>query len=254
MTVPELYAAVLEMFGVGNGATPSTAARDRALIDINAGIQQMQLAGEEFYGREEATVSLVTGQAAYDLPKTVQTVLEPVYLALDGTPLRKLDSRGQMQVYAQVFQGSLTPTIANGKPAAYFIEPLRDTHVDDGKEDSVKVRIHVLPQPSVTYNDTNLVLNVVKEPVLLTVADLADPEKRVPVPHKYVESILLPLVRWNATSSYLFTQKDMLDRYQAEYERALNLLGVADPRKDKPEDSNTNALRQRDVASDRRAA
>lgn len=229
MTVPEIYAAALELFGATR-ATATAEAKARCLLDINAAIQQMAGAGEDFYGRSEETITLLTGILAYELPKAVQSVLDPVYLAVDGTILRKLSSRGQLQQFAQLFQDSLSGALIDGKPVAYFVAPLRDSDGETGAEDSVKVELRVLPAPGSTYNDTDLVLYVINEPEPLILANLTDASKHVPVPHKYIESIFLPLVRWNASTSYFFVQKKMLERISQDYERALGLLGLVDPR------------------------
>jgi len=227
LTVPQIYAAVLEVFGAEPDKA-TAAVKARALTDINAALQLMAEAGEDFYGREEITVTLATGNGIYVLPKTVQSVLDPVYRAADGVPLRKLASRGQAQVYQQLFAGGTYGGISSGRPLAYFVESLRDTDNVTGAEDNVKVRLHVLPPPGASHTG-NLVLNVISEAGTLTEDDLEDDTKKVPVPHKYAESILLPLVRWNATTSHFFVAKDMLDRYREDYRQAITLLGMADP-------------------------
>lgn len=249
MTVAEIYRAELELFGVTDPAQASGGVTARCLTDINAAIQQMQDAGEDFYGREPMTVDLVDGVGAYVLDKDVQSVLDPATLS-DDTILRKLTSRGQLLTFAQLFQDQLTGPADAGKPVAYYVESLFD---DSDPEDNVTIKVHVRPAPDGPNAMLNLILGVIKDARVLTAAGLVDNTARIPVPHKYVESILLPLVRWNATTSYFFVQKEMLDRYEADYERALKLLGKADPRKEsKPNESNTAALESAQPA--RRAA
>ena len=108
MTVPEVYAAVLECFGVADPADATAAARARALIDINAAIQLLAGAGPDFYGRARSTVAMSDGIGEYTLPKAVQTVLEPVALQMDGLPLRKLTTRGQVRQFGNLFLGQLS--------------------------------------------------------------------------------------------------------------------------------------------------
>lgn len=242
MDVPTIFDTVLTLFGVTVRAQATAAAKAEALIAINAAIQQMASAGEDFYGREEVLVALTPAQETYTLAKTVQSVLDPVYLSTDGSLLRKLASRGQLRQFGQLFLGQLTNTVSYGKPVAYFVESLKDTDGTSGAEDSVTVKLHILPAPSLTYSGANLVLNVIKEPTTIVVTDLTTGTAKIPVPHKYVESVLLPLIRWNATASYLFTLKDMIDRYAADKTIALQLLGQSDPRK--ASETETGALRE----------
>lgn len=111
---------------------------------------------------------------------------------------------------------------------------------ETGQTDSAKIRLHVIPKPAA--GDT-LTLNVIKEPPAYTAADLCN-GAIPPVPHKYHESILLPICRFNATTSTHFRRnKDKLPQIQADYLRALTILGLADPRKPNPDDSNSNRLK-----------
>lgn len=107
--------------------------------------------------------------------------------------------------------------------------------------DSVRIRLHVAPTPKEA--DT-LTLDAIKEPPAYTMADLCGNSPVPPVPHKYHESILLPLCRMNITTNPHFARhKDKLPQIEADYLRALTLLGLADPRRPKPDESNSNRLK-----------
>lgn len=243
--MPEVYADLLTLFGVNDPDSATDGAKQRLLNDINAAVQTVAGSGEDFYGREEIEVNLTEGTAAYELPKTVMRVLDPVRLE-DGTVLRKLTSRSMFINYGTLFLGQMTNAVANGRPAAYFIESLKDTHATDGAEDSVKIKLHVVPAPSAAQVSNDALLDVVKEPTLFVLADLEDDAKKVPIPHKYAQAIFLPIARWNASGSEYFVHRDnatMMTRFNEDYERAMNLLEVADPRRPKPADSNNAAAR-----------
>jgi hypothetical protein len=217
-------------------------AKARILSDINATIQALQDAGEDFYGREEELMTLVEGQSAYVLDKDIQTVLKPVKRA-DGTFLTEITSRGGLSTFGQVFQDALSGTVSNGTPTHYFIESLKDT---SGNADSVTVQLHLRPAPdSINAGTARLVLNVIREPSLFTAQDLAAGTALLAVPQKYVESIFLPIARWNATGSSLFFDNSKKTQIDDDYLRALQLLGRSDPRRPKPGDSRADALELR---------
>lgn len=222
MTLRELFDDHLQLLGQDNPDLSPQTARDRALADIRAALQLMQTAGEDFYSRETIEVTLEENTGAYTLAKDIQTVLQPLRLT-NGAPLRKLQSRSMLAQFGQLFLGRLDNAQEAGTPLAYFVESLRD---DD--EDNVRVVLHVTPIPNGSQG--TLYVDVIKEPPTYTADDLCN-DTVPPVPHKYHESILRPLVRWNATTSRLFRQNNLVARLEADYNRALNLLGLADPRK-----------------------
>ena len=51
----------------------------------------------------------------------------------------------------------------------------------------------------------------------------------VGMPHKYVESTLLPFARFFATRSHFFFEKDKLGQISGDVARASALIGVANP-------------------------
>lgn len=212
--------------------------QDRIRIDINQAIQLMQSCGEDFYGREDLVLDLTTGSGSYELPQNVQSVLEPVRLQ-DGSLLRKLTTESQVWQYGALFRETLNPTVATGKPEAYYV---RSTKSDD-QDDSVKSVIMLLPAPSADFLTNKPVIPVIKEAGLFTTAQLTSGTSSLPVPHKYVESIFLPLARYNATTCTLFYNKDNMPKYQEDYDRALEVLGISDPRqRPKHPESNSNAI------------
>lgn len=245
MTVPEIYRVLLLLLGIEDPAAAVESVADEILSAVNKAVQMLAASGEDFYGREPITVALATGTESYTLSKDIQTVLEPVLLA-DGTPLRAITSRGQYRNFGQLFLGQLTNTLANGKPIAFFVESRHDTTADE--PDSVAMTMHFLPPPSTDYNATTALLDVIKQPVALVAADLADDAAIIPVPHKYLETVFLPIARWNVTNSPYFIQSGNLPRYKADYDMAVQILSGIDPRMPKPPDSNPRNLESAPVA------
>lgn len=239
LTVRQIFDDLLGTLGVENPDTSPATLRASVLGYITAGLQLMQLAGEDFYCREPVSVSLTTGESPYTLDKSVQKVLFPARLST-GATLKALTSRTQLDDFGPLFLGQVSRTVPNGTPAACFVEALRET-ASDKLADSSAILLHVVPKPS---GAMTLTVDAIKEPPAYTAADLCGTSPVPPVPHKYHESILLPICRMNATVNPHFARhKDKLPQIQADYLRALALLGLADPRKPKPDDSNANALR-----------
>jgi hypothetical protein len=195
--------------------------RDRALADINGALQLMQLAGEDFYSREETTITIPAGSISVALDAAIQRVLDPVTLST-GASLIALATRAQFQDFGALYMGTTAP-LDPGPPIAYFIEGTRATGAD-----SVALRLYVAPTPE---EPATLILPVIKEPPAYTVADVSNASVIPPVPHKYHETILRPLVRYSMATSSFYSESDAgrLPDLRADYQRALSLLGMAAP-------------------------
>jgi hypothetical protein len=220
LTLSALYADALAVVGLYNPAGAPVFMRDRALADINGALQLMQLAGEDFYSREELSITIPANTASVALPSAVQRVLEPV--RMNNRPLIRLETRSQFQDFGALYFGTLT-TLDPAPPVAYFIEGTRTAG-----SDPVALRFYVVPTPDASVA---LTVPVVQEPPTYVVADLANTAIVPPVPHKYHESILRPLVRFGMATSSFYSESDAgrLPDLRADYQRALSLLGMAAP-------------------------
>lgn len=67
------------------------------------------------------------------------------------------------------------------------------------------------------------------EPSRITWADYAA-NSTVPIPHQYVESLLVPISRWYAMGSHRYRQRDRHQSLLDQYARALQMLGIVDPK------------------------
>lgn len=243
MTLPEIANDIATVFGIPTYALAADFIKARILTDINAAIEQMQDSGEDFFGREDLAVNLVEGQEIYVLPKNIQTVIDPMRLS-DGTILTQIRDHGALLHFAQIFQDQLSGTVAKAKPSHYFLESSRDTA--DVTGDNVELDLHIVPPPNALNAGTGkLLLHVIKEPSLVTASQLSAGTALLPVPHKYVESIFLPIARYNASGCSMFYDKEKKPQIDSDYQRALQIMGKADPRRPKQLDSNTNALEVR---------
>jgi hypothetical protein len=234
LTIRDLYNDGMALLGIYNPDYAPQTARDHVLNDITAALQIMQLAGEDFYAREELELGLLPGIDAYDLPERVQQILEPARLA-GGRSLMGLRTRSELDNFGSVFLGSYDQ-IPNGSPLAYFVETLRD----DAGADATQIKLHVTPAPA---ESDQIMLNVINDPPLYTAADLCGNSPTPPVPHKYHESILQPIVRMNVTTCDLYARNRAgFPMIEQGYLKALTLLGLADPRPGNP-DTVSNELK-----------
>lgn len=240
MNVGAIADQLAQMFGANSYSDSTQPQKDRILVDFNAAIEAIQDAGEDFFGREDLSVPLVQGQVNYILEDDVQTVLKPAFLS-SGQVLTQITSRGAFYRFANHFLDQISLGVENGTPTHYFVESKRGDVTDEAE--NVKIQISVLPAPtSVVAGTTTMVLQVIREPGLVTAAELAAGTASLRVPHKYVESIFLPIARYNAMGSTLFYDRDKAPHLEDDYIRALQLLGKADPRRPVPADSTNDAM------------
>lgn len=238
MNLKKIADDLAQVWGFPNFAAVPTFGQERIRIEINAAVQQMQASGEDFFGREDVTIDLAAGTGSYELDLDIQSILDPVLLQ-DGTLLRKLTTYGQVIQYGAIFRESSANAVSDGKPEAYFI----DSKKSGDEEDSVRSILQLLPAPSAGNITDKVVLPVIMEiePVLL--GQLSAGTATLAVPNKHIDSIFLPLARYNLTTCFLFYKNDTREKYQSDYQRALRMLGQADPRQyPKPADSNSAAL------------
>jgi hypothetical protein len=237
MKIGDVADDITQVFGIPKFSQAPDFVQSRVLVDINAAIQQMQNAGEDYYARQDIDVALVANQEIYELSDTIREVLDPVRLD-DGTLLRKLTSRGQLYQFGQIFLDQLDDNVAAGVPAYFYVQ----SKFRSSDDDDVDIFVHFLPVPSMAVAGRNVILPVIETPSTFTLADLTAGTALLPVPQNYAESIFLPLARWNATTCFMFYEKDKIPRYEQEYVRAVRLLEHADPRRPKPPESRASGL------------
>lgn len=191
-----------------------------AVVAINQAIQTLWMMPEDYWKKARATFNTVAAQSAYDIADTVQEISGPVTIA--GNPLPRLSTRGDFDMFALLYEaGTATP----GTPRAYYIE--RTKADDDQTDDPAKVQMLLTPTPTGAQAVAYYAIN---DAPIYTAADFCeDPPLELPIPHRYCETILLPLARYNITSSHLFWDKDKIPMLKEEADKALILAGLADP-------------------------
>lgn len=145
LTVRNVFDDVLQLLGFQDGNTAPLYVRERIVTDINAALQFMQAAGDEYFTRAQTSQVTVNGTPSYALAQADTQHVLGVRLA-DGTALRELATRGEYDLFAQICQGA---TAANGKPLAYYLQRFFTNAGDAG--DNSGVTLFLAPTPDGVY-------------------------------------------------------------------------------------------------------
>lgn len=216
--VCEVIADILHLWGFTNPRTAPSYAVNRALTDLNAGLQVVwnQADIRDYWSKSTLEVAILAGESSVALPDNVQNVTGLCRLKDSRRTLVTLGTLGELELFPDLYLDG--ESVAD--PVAYHIQRENQTG-----NDPAKCVFHVTPAPATT---TNFLLEVVKEAPRFGIRDIADCP-RIPIPHRYVESLLLPVVRKRAASYYLFTDGDKLPVIEQQYMEARAALGMADP-------------------------
>lgn len=190
-------------------------ARSRVTEIINAALQVMYSRAHvlDYFNRVSSTLEFAANVASAVLPLNMQTLLDPVREATTRTPLRKASDISEFEEYVDLYCNGTAPAV----PRLYYAESLASS-----SDDSAHCVLRLTPAPAESftvafdyaaqaprYRDSDILKNVT-----------------VPIPHAYAESILLPLVKHAAASDNLFRRQDMRQAIQADYQRAMVMLGL----------------------------
>jgi len=142
-------------------------------------------------------------------------------LRSEDSPLRPVATRGQLESWRQT-----TGSYQTGRPEYYYVSRTRT-----GKADSTAIALEVRPHPDMGsgVGVGSLSVDVALEPPRFSWAD-TNIGKAIPLPHRYVESLFLPVVRQRAmVSHYYVGSQDTSQSIQGGYQLALAQFGMVDP-------------------------
>jgi len=220
-TVCEIIRESLSLWGFLCHKNAPDYAKARAITDLNTALQLIwnNAEGHDYWSNETVEITLSDGESTYDLDDTIQNVVGPCRLASTNRPLAPIRTIGEFGTFADLYLDGETLT----EPVAYYVDRFNQTG-----DEPAKCVLHVTP--AVVGADVDLLVEVVKEAPRYTMDDLYSCPA-VPIPHRYAETLLIPIIRYNASSYYLFEaldpkQKETIDR---EYQQAMVSLGLADP-------------------------
>ena len=227
-TVSQAVNEIVDIWG-GCGGSCDNKKLAQALNIINACLQEIYLNAKQLqYLSNETITVLIAGQDEtvdpgldyFELPDTVQAVVGPVYYVTDDTQriIPGLKTRGQVLQFAKLYQ-----TPGKSPALAYFVE---STGQLEGERCSL--RIYTPLNPFTGETTTSLTLDIQREIPRFTESDCRN-GVRLPLPHQYAESLLLPLIREKASASPHCSRRDSAPLYQADAAAARKLYGMADP-------------------------
>jgi hypothetical protein len=219
MSVCAIVREILMMWGINSQCSAPDFALARAINDLNSGVQTVwnQAQDRHYWTTETLTVSFSDGASSADLPNEIQNIIGPCRLASNDRPLTGVGTISEIERFQDLYMNGET----SSQPLAFHVERMKQSG-----DDPARCRLLISPAAN---GATDLRLDIVKEAPRYSTADLTSCPI-IPIPHRYAESLLLPIARYNAASFYLFTNKDNLkESIDREYLQAKTALGMADP-------------------------
>jgi hypothetical protein len=230
MSVCDVVKEMIALWSIYDVASAPKFVIERAVNDLNASLQMVWNHAEErnYWSNETLTVTLnasdpltaykTNSRSKIDLPADIQNVTGPCRMASNNRPLVPLGTLGELETFADLYLDGETCA----EPLAYHINRMNQAGGDPSK-------CEFMVTPSVTGDDgVSFNLEVVRNAPRFTVDDM-NSCPLVPIPHRYVESMLLPIARYHASSFSLFSSKDLKESIDRDYQQARVALGLADP-------------------------
>lgn len=193
---------------------------------INSALQLIWTSPHAYFRQTEITAIVPSG-GSVDLPDSIQEVQTPMWIpSQNNRELHRILDQSEFNQFYQRFHGKTeAQAVADGTTEAsyYFIKSR-----NQAGDDNVKTTLLVTPKPSADLSVTFL---ATVEAPSFTVDEIQNVNSitTVGMPHKYVESTLLPMARFFATRSHFFFEKDKLSMISADVTRAAAFIGVANP-------------------------
>lgn len=177
----------------------------------------------EFLRRRKDSFSTSAGTASYGLASNLIEMLGPVYTP--SRPLTPVNNRSDFLAFTDRFLPA-DATAATGEPVAYYLERLNSSNTDP---DPVTVNLLITPTPQ---SAVTVSYEAAFEPPNLTECDLDSDDTVIPIPHSWLESILLPIAMWHLQFSHWYDidqHNDTREALKNKYALARQQLGLSDP-------------------------
>lgn len=219
MSVPDVVKEMLGLCGIFGLDSAPDFALEWAINGVNASLQTVWNHAEDrnYWSSDTMTIALADGVDSFDLPNDIQNVVGPCRRADNLRPLVPIGTIGELETFSDLYLDGETAA----EPLAYHINRMAQAG-----NDPAKCVFNVTP--AVAGAALSFLLEVVREAPRYTFEDLRVAPV-IPIPHRYVESLLLPIVRYHASSFSLFIAKDQKETIDRNYQAALVALGLADP-------------------------
>lgn len=231
--VCEVAREILLLWGIEYPCKAPAWAIEAAVIDLNTALQMVwnRARDRSYWTRETITVTLAAGVSSQLLDDDVQNVIGPARFDATKKPLMVVGSRSEIDQFTDAFLDG----DSSGGPLGY--------HVDRGVQDAndpARCTFMVAPAPG---SQTSFLLDVVREAPRFSINDVTTCP-RIPIPHKYVESLLLPVCRFLALQRHIAVASgEARKQIEEAFREASGLLEEADPL---PGKSGDNAERRKE--------
>lgn len=217
LTVCDVLRDIMMCWGMEQPCAAPEMAKISALNVLNNAMQVIwnQAKDRNYWTQSTINITFNAGVAESVLSNTIQNVIGPARLST-GELLVPLANISEAENFENAFiEGGLSSI-----PASYYIERNNQAGADPAK-------CTMIISPAPTQNIT-VRLDVVMEAPRYFITDYQSCPL-CPIPHKYVESLLMPVCRYLASHSHLFIQRERQEVIQNDYMQAAKLLDVADP-------------------------
>lgn len=224
----ELTQALLRTQGIPTGLGPAFLHADAA-IATNQAFQEIWMAPlARDWKRRDTNLVGTSGTSGYVLADGVAEVTGPVWF--DGYAVQPARDKGAFGDYANHYRTALGGSAA--VPSWYLVDTL---YGGDADPDAKSITIHFAPTPIWTTPVDDIVITkgityrAIWEPPNFTDCSINDAGTVLPIPDRYVESILLPMCRYNLSRTAWFEGERLRASLREGYEQARGLLGLVDP-------------------------
>lgn len=217
LTVCDVVRDILLCWGIEQPCSAPEMAKIAALNVLNNGMQVLwnQAKDRNYWTQSTLSIAFASGTDSVVMDQTIQNVIGPARLST-GEPLVPLANISESESFSSAFLEESSPT----RPVGYFVERNNQSGADPAKCTMI---LSPVPSSNITVR-----VDVVKEAPRYTILDL-DSCPLCPVPHKYVESILMPVCRYLSMHSHLYTNRESEKTIERAYIEARRHLDVADP-------------------------
>lgn len=192
--------------------------RSRALHDLNRAMQVLwnRAPDRKYWTQGSLELTYAAGVGVVEMENEIQNIVGEASLA-NGQTLVPCGTISDLEQFGSLFLDS-SPS---SSPVAYYVERMNQLG-----SDPARCRIHITPVPLV---ETIVAIDAVFEPPRFGVNDISR-NTPVPIPHRYAESLLLPVVRYYA-AQYWQNQvsEEQRKSIEGDYREVAGLLGLADP-------------------------
>ena len=215
---------ILNLWGIEGVCNAPDFAIERAIGDVNSAMQTVwnQSSVNNYWSNQTLSIVLADGETSQVLPNNIQNVIGPCRREDNRRPLATLNTIGELETFSDLYLDNLSCN----EPLAYHVERLNQIG-----SDPAKTIFNVTP--AVQGSSLTFLLRVVLEAPRYTTGDL-NTCPVIPIPHRYVESLLLPIARYRASSFWLFASPDSKGAIDQEYQQAMASIGMADPLPESP--------------------